>query len=61
MTAHNDGSMGAPGTPYDMNGFELVKFKDGKATEHWSIYAMGDAMKMMSPPPPMEMDTTKTK
>ena len=63
MTGTSDGSMGAPaGTPYDMSSIELVKFKDGKAVEHWSFMTMADMMKMM-PQSGMDnkMDTTKKK
>jgi predicted SnoaL-like aldol condensation-catalyzing enzyme len=62
MTGSSDGSMGPKGAPYDMSTIELVKFKDGKAIEHWSFVSMADMMKMM-PQPGMEnkMDTTKKK
>ena len=62
MTGTSDGSMGPKGTPYDMSSIELVKFKDGKATEHWSFVSMAEMMKMM-PQPGMDkmMDTTKKK
>jgi hypothetical protein len=42
-----------------MNSIELVKFKDGKAIEHWSFMETRDMMKMMAPPP-AAMDTAKT-
>ncbi|MEO6671129.1 MAG: ester cyclase [Ferruginibacter sp.] len=54
-----------PGDPFDMGAIEVTKFKDGKATEHWSFMDMADMMKMMPPMPaggampPMPMDTTK--
>ena len=35
---------GMPAGPVDMNGVEVVRFKDGKAVEHWPF---------MPPPPPM--------
>jgi len=35
---------GMPAGPIDMNGVEVVRFKDGKAVEHWAF---------MPPPPPM--------
>jgi predicted SnoaL-like aldol condensation-catalyzing enzyme len=62
LTGTSDGSMGPKGSPYDINTTELVKFKDGKATEHWSFMSMGDVMKMM-PQPAMDnkMDSTKKK
>jgi predicted ester cyclase len=44
------------GDKVDMSTIELSKFKDGKATEHWSFASMADMMKMMgTPPPPMPM------
>lgn len=43
----SDGTMGIPKGPYEMNSIELVKFKDGKAIEHWSFVEMREAMKMM--------------
>lgn len=62
FTGTSNGSMGPQGASYDMNFFELVKFKDGKASEHWAFMSTGDMMKMM-PPPPMEnmKDTAKNK
>jgi predicted SnoaL-like aldol condensation-catalyzing enzyme len=62
MTGSSNGDMGPKGAPYDMSTFELVKFKDGKAIEHWGFMSMGDVMKMM-PQPGMDnkMDTTKKK
>jgi predicted SnoaL-like aldol condensation-catalyzing enzyme len=40
-----------PDGPYEMHGIEVVKFKDGKAIEHWEYTRNDDVMKMMSPPP----------
>ena len=41
-------SMGAPaGTHFDMSSVQVVKFKDGKAIEHWEYMTMADMMKMM--------------
>jgi predicted ester cyclase len=41
-------SMGAPaGTHFDMPFVHLVKFKDGKVSEHWEYMTMADMMKMM--------------
>ena len=61
----SDGAMGIPKGPYEMNVTEVVKFKDGKAVEHWSFVDMKDMMKMMPPPPPPveagKMDTAKAK
>ena len=33
----SDGTMGMPKGPFDMTSIELVKFKDGKAVEHWAF------------------------
>ncbi|UAY50982.1 ester cyclase [Ferruginibacter albus] len=40
------------GDTYTMEATEIVKFKDGKAIEHWSMMNPKDLMKMMPPPPP---------
>jgi predicted ester cyclase len=51
-------SMGMPAnTKMDMTGVDLVKFKDGKAVEHWSYMDPKDMMKMM--PPAGKMDSKK--
>jgi predicted SnoaL-like aldol condensation-catalyzing enzyme len=60
FTGTSDGSMGMPAGPYDMKSIEVVRFKDGKAVEHWGFMEVRDMMKMMasmSPP----TDTTKKK
>jgi predicted ester cyclase len=36
-----------PGDKFDMKVIEVAKFKDGKATEHWSMMEPADLMKMM--------------
>jgi len=41
-----DGKM-MPAGPYDMHSVEVVKFSDGKATEHWGYMEMGEVSKMM--------------
>lgn len=46
----SDGAMGMPKGPYKMNTMEVVKFKDGKAIEHWAFMTMEDMMKMMPQP-----------
>jgi predicted SnoaL-like aldol condensation-catalyzing enzyme len=51
ITGISDGYMGMPKGPYEMNSVDVVKFKDGKATEHWSFLEMTEVMKMMSSPP----------
>ncbi len=47
-TGTSDGSMGMPKGPFDMHGIEVVKFKDGKAIEHWGFMESREMMKMMS-------------
>jgi hypothetical protein len=49
-----------------MKVLELAKFKDGKATEHWSFMEPADVVKIMSSMQPqmsmpMPADSTKTK
>ena len=47
-TGTSDGSMpGMPAGPYDMSGMEVVRFKDGKAVEHWAFMEVREMMKMM--------------
>ncbi|MEO7765920.1 MAG: ester cyclase, partial [Ferruginibacter sp.] len=46
-----------PNTKQDATGVDVVKFKDGKITEHWSYMDMKDMMKMM----PHDMDKMKGK
>ena len=46
-----DGMGMKAGETYHMSAVELSKFKDGKATDHWSFMDMADAMKMMAPAP----------
>jgi predicted SnoaL-like aldol condensation-catalyzing enzyme len=65
-TGTSDGSMGIPKGPMKMTAIDVVKFKDGKATEHWEFRDMQEMMKMMGSQPGMQnmmmdhkMDTTK--
>ena len=58
FTGTSDGSM-MPAGPYDMQALQVVKFKDGKAVEHWEYMEPREMMKMMPPQP--AMDTTKKK
>ena len=54
--------MGMPKGPYDMKAIEVVRFKDGKAAEHWSYMEPAEVMKMMGgQQPPMKMDDKKKK
>lgn len=51
-----DSSMGmAPGTNLDSKCVDVVKFKDGKATDHWCYMDPKEMMKMMPHP---SMDST---
>lgn len=43
-----DGAGGMPKGPYDMQGVEVTKYKDGKAVEHWGFMNSQDVSKMMS-------------
>ena len=45
-----------PGEKLTMEAIEVCKFKDGKATEHWSMMTMSECMKMMPPPGAPKMD-----
>jgi predicted SnoaL-like aldol condensation-catalyzing enzyme len=46
FTGTSDGTM-MPKGPYDMQAIEVVKYKDGKAVEHWEYMEAGEMMKMM--------------
>jgi predicted SnoaL-like aldol condensation-catalyzing enzyme len=63
-TGTTDGSLpGMPAGPYEMNGVEVVRFKDGKAVEHWAFMDVREMMKMMGPqmPTPSPTSTDKAK
>ena len=47
FTGTNNGDMGMPKGPYDMKALEVVRFKDGKAVEHWEYMEPREMMKMM--------------
>ena len=53
------------GDKFDLKSIEVAKFKDGKATEHWSMMEAADVEKMMAamqaPAMPMAKDSTKKK
>ena len=55
FTGVSNGTMAKAG-PYDMRGLEIVKFKDGKAVEHWEYMDPMEVMKMMAPQPAGKMD-----
>lgn len=67
MTGTNSGPMGEmPATNNTMNidGVDIIKFKDGKAIEHWGYYEemkMMEQMGMMQDPAGMPMDPNATK
>ncbi len=63
FTGSSDGSMGMPAGPYDMKSIEVIRFKDGKAVEHWGFMEPRDMMKMMAAmqQPAMVTDTVKKK
>ncbi len=46
FTGTSDGSM-MPAGPYDMKALQAVRFRDGKAVEHWEFMELRDMMKMM--------------
>jgi len=65
-TGTADGSMpGMPAGPYDMTAIEVVRFKDGKAVEHWAFMEPREMMKMMGGgqqmPTPTPTSTDKAK
>jgi predicted SnoaL-like aldol condensation-catalyzing enzyme len=53
---------GMPAGPFDMSGIEVVRFKDGKAVEHWAFMDPAEMMKMMGnmQPPPSTATPTST-
>ena len=62
-TGTSNGSMpDMPAGPFDMSGIEVVRFKDGKAVEHWAFMDAREMMKMMSSmpsSPPTSTDKAK--
>ena len=48
-TGTSNGEMGMPAGPYDFRAMEVIRFKDGKAVEHWGYMDPRDMMKMMGP------------
>ena len=54
-----------PAGPVDMNGVEVVRFRDGKAIEHWAFMDAREMMKMMGGgqqmPPSSPTSTDKAK
>ena len=63
-TGTSDGSLpDMPPGPFEMNGVEVVRFRNGKAVEHWAFTDARDLMKMMGPqmPAPSPTSTDKAK
>ena len=63
-TGTSDGSIpDLPAGPFEMDGIEVVRFKDGKAVEHWAFMDVRELMKMMGPqmPAPSPTSTDKAK
>ena len=60
-----DNMMGQqPGTAISQTAVDVIKFKDGKAVEHWGFMDPNEMMKMMQQQKPMDnmkTDTTKMK
>lgn len=49
------------GTPTEMTGMDVSKFKDGKAVEHWIYMDPNEMAKMMQSMPQAGMDSTGAK
>lgn len=54
FTGTTSGAMGMPAGPYNMTSIEVVRFKDGKAVEHWAFMEPREMMKMMAQQPPAD-------
>ena len=50
FTGTSNGQMGMPAGPYDVHAIQVIRFKDGKAVEHWEYMRTADMMKMMQQP-----------
>ena len=48
-TGNSNGEMGMPKGPFDMHAVQVMKFKDGKAVEHWEYTQWQEMEKMMAP------------
>ena len=44
---NSNGRMGIPTGPFDMTTIQVVRFKDGRAAEHWNYMDMKQMMQMM--------------
>ncbi len=61
FSGNSNGAMGIPAGPFDMTNLQVVKFKDGKAVEHWEFMETGQLMKMMQQRGMNKMDSSKMK
>ena len=61
FTGTSNGQMGMPKGPYDMKTIEVVRYKDGKAVEHWAYMQPAEFMKMMAPEPAGKTGDKKSK
>ena len=50
FTGTSNGQMNMPKGPYDMHAVQVVRFKDGKAVEHWEYMQPKEMMAMMPKP-----------
>ncbi len=46
-SGNSNGAAGMPVGPYDWHGMEIIKFRDGKAIEHWAYVDPQEMMKWM--------------
>jgi len=60
FTGTSGGKSGMPPGPYSMSAIEVVKFKDGKAVEHWAFMDSKEMMQMMGQMGP-KMESPKKK
>lgn len=58
-TGTSNGELGMPKGPYEMKALEVVRFKEGKAVEHWTYMEPSEVMKMMPPPASPKAATKK--
>ena len=47
FSGNSKGQMGIPRGPFDITSVQVVRFKDGKAVEHWEYMDMKQMMEMM--------------
>jgi predicted SnoaL-like aldol condensation-catalyzing enzyme len=61
FTGSRNNVKGGPAEPFDFSSIQVVKFKDGKASEHWEFMETGQLMKMMQQRGMNKMDSSKMK